>query len=56
LRKDAVEQLMATVPDGFAYKMVLLEIWSRLYVELAADDIAELGRPVKSGGLRAVST
>jgi asparagine synthase (glutamine-hydrolysing) len=57
LRKDGVEQLMATAPDGFVYKVVLLEIWSRLYGErLAADDIAELARPVKSGRLRAVST
>jgi hypothetical protein len=57
LRKNGVEELMATAPDGFVYKMVLLEIWSRLYVErLAVDDIVELAESIKSGGLRALST
>jgi asparagine synthase (glutamine-hydrolysing) len=56
-RKEAVERLMATAPDGFAYKMVLLEIWSRLYVDrLMVDDIADLARPIKNGRLRAIST
>jgi hypothetical protein len=56
-RKDAVERHMATAPDGFAYKMVLLELWSRLYVDrLTVEDIADLARPVKKGRLRAVST
>ena len=57
LRQDVAEQLMATAPDGFVYKLILLEIWSRLYVErLAVDDVAEQARTVKRGGLRAVST
>jgi asparagine synthase (glutamine-hydrolysing) len=48
-------RLMATAPDGFAYKMILLEIWSRLYVERSTpDDIAEVAR--SDGRLRAVST
>ena len=57
LRKDVAEQLMATAPDGFVYKMILLEIWSRLYVErLTVDDVAELARTINRGRLRAVST
>lgn len=45
LKNDTTARLMATAPDGFAYKTILLEIWSRLYVERCiADDITEIAR------------
>jgi asparagine synthase (glutamine-hydrolysing) len=55
LNKRAVEEVAATAPDSFAYKMILLEMWSRLYVERhTVDDIAEGVRA--NGRLRAVTT
>jgi asparagine synthase (glutamine-hydrolysing) len=54
LRNDAAARLMATAPDGFAYKTILLEIWSRLFVERCTpDDIAEMAR--REGRPHAVS-
>jgi len=56
LRKDAVQRFMATGPDAFVYKLVLLEIWSRLYLDLVgAEEISDLAQPIQSGRLRAVS-
>jgi len=56
LRKDAVERLMTTGPDAFVYKMVLLEIWSRLYLDRAAlEEISDLAQPIQNGRLRAIS-
>jgi asparagine synthase (glutamine-hydrolysing) len=57
LTKDAAARLVATAPEGFAYKMILLEVWSRLYVErVPPDDISGAARSMGDGRLRAVST
>jgi asparagine synthase (glutamine-hydrolysing) len=54
LKNGAAAQFMATAPDSFAYKTILLEIWSRLYVErCTADDIAQIAR--RDGRPHAVS-